>query len=104
VPARRLDHHREGAPPPELWWLLFRGASRTRRELEAPPAEDTGGGMKAALDLIKPGAKGAPIGDAPGVYEAPEVRGVYWPQVGLTLLAGSVAVALGSILYELLGR
>jgi hypothetical protein len=107
VPARSLSRARQDAPAPEIWWLLFQGASRLRRALEAPTTDGDGdaGSLKAAaLARLKPGPQSAPVGEAPGVYEAPEIRGVYWPQVGLTLLAGGVAVAVGFALYEALWR
>ena len=55
--------------------------------------------MQGALSLIKPGGDHAPIGDAPGVYSAPEVKGVYWPQVGLTLLLGTISLLLGFAVF-----
>jgi hypothetical protein len=100
VPARSVSQQGQDAPPSEVWWLLFQGASKKRRELEAPTVE-VGSAVKAAIDLLKPGADTAPIGDAPGVYAAPEVKGIYWPQVGLTLLLGSAAVAIGFGIFEL---
>jgi hypothetical protein len=103
VPARSLALRGQDTPKPEVWWVLFQGASRKRRELEAPTEGTSGTTATAALALLKPGPRGAPIGDAPGVYEAPEVRGTYWPQLALTLLAGSVAVLLGFVLYAVLG-
>jgi hypothetical protein len=60
--------------------------------------------VKPAVRLFKPGAKGQPIDDAPGVYEAPEVEGTHWPQVGLTLLMETVAVGLGFGICALLGH
>ncbi len=100
VPARSLASRGQDTPAPEVWWLLFQGASRKRRELEAPVAESASPTAAAALAMLRRSVKKAtPIGDEPGVYEAPEVRGVYWPQVALTLVAGSVAVALGLAIY-----
>jgi len=101
VPANRGPRRRQDTPLPEVWWLLFRGPSSERRALEAPTGEASAA-VTRALQLIKPAASTAPIGDAPGVYEAPEAVGVNWPQVALTLLLGSVAVAVGFGLYEAL--
>jgi hypothetical protein len=98
VPARR--DWTGTAPPPEVWWLLFHGASQKRRELEAP-TDVAASAVQAAINMFKPRGDAAPIGDAPGVYDAPEVTGIYWPQVGLTLLLGSVAVAIGFGIFEL---
>jgi hypothetical protein len=103
VPARSVPRRGQDTPKPEVWWILFHGASQKRRELEAPTEAVSATAAKAALEMLKPGARGAPVGDAPGVYEAPEVRSVYWPQVALTLVAGSVAVLLGFALYAALG-
>lgn len=100
VPARVRTRARNETPEPEVWWVLFQGRSKKRAELEAPTAE-VAAGVAAAINFLKPGASTTPIGDAPGVYDAPEVPGIYWPQVGLTLAIGSVAVALGMVIYEL---
>ncbi len=100
VPARVRMRARNETPEPDVWWMLFQGPSNKRKQLEAPTGEDTAG-VAAAITLFKPGANKTPIGDAPGVYDAPEVPGIYWPQVGLTVALGSVAVAIGMVIYEL---
>jgi hypothetical protein len=99
VSARLVAQRTQAAPEPSVWWILFRGPSAKRRELEAPTA-DAPSVAAAALNILKPGAQTEPIGDAPGVYDAPEVGGIYWPQVGLTVLLGSAAVAVGFVIYE----
>lgn len=101
VPARIRTRARNETPEPDVWWMLFQGPSSKRAELEAPTADDAAPTVAAALNFFKPGAKKVPIGDAPGVYDAPEVGGIYWPQVGLTVALGSVAVIVGMVLYEL---
>jgi len=101
VPARVRMRARNETPEPTVWWMLFQGASAKRRALEAP-TDDAGGGAKAALKLIKFGHDDTPIGDAPGVYDAPEVPGIYWPQVAVTGALGTAAVTIGVLLYELL--
>ena len=103
VPTRSLLRARNETPAPDLWWILFRGASKKRRELEAP-TDGAGASVKAAINMLKPGANVAPIGVEPGVYDAPEVPGIHWPQVGLTVLLGSAAVAIGVALYEAAGQ
>ena len=97
-----VHHYQAGKHP--VWWLLFRGPSKKRRELEAPSAEAPAINAKAALGFIKPGAATEPIGDAPGVYDAPEVKGIYWPQVLLTLALGTTALAIGYVIVELIAR
>ena len=57
---------------------------------------------KPCHKLLRPGARVSPIGEAPGVYDAPEVSGIDWPQVGLTVLLRSAAVAIGVALFEAL--
>ena len=102
VPARRPSQPGAEAQVPEVWWLLFHGASDKRRELEAP-TEGTSTALQTAVGLMLPGrGDTAPIGDAPGVYAAPRAKGIYWPQVALTLIMGSVGVALGFVVYALL--
>lgn len=102
VPARVRTRARNETPEPDVWWILFQGTSPKRRELEQPTEDDAARVAGVVIDLLKPGAKTTPIGDAPGVYEAPEVPGIYWPQVGLTVAVGSLAVVLGMIVFELL--
>jgi hypothetical protein len=101
VPLRVRARARNETPEPDVWWLLFQGPSKKRRELEAP-TDDGPEGIKINLNLFKPGAAGAPIGTAPGVYDAPEIPGIYWPQVALTAALGTAAVVIGMILTELL--
>jgi hypothetical protein len=60
--------------------------------------------VKAGVKLFKLGHDGTPIGDAPGVYAAPEVPGIYWPQVALTAALGTAAAAIGLLIYEVLLR
>ena len=102
VPARSFSQPGQETPAPEVWWLLFKGASAKRRELEAPTA-GTGTTLTTAVNWLLP-ARGdaAPIGEAPGVYVAPSVTGIDWPQVALTVVMGSAGVALGFVVYALL--
>jgi transcription elongation factor Elf1 len=105
VPARVRTRARNETPEPEVWWLLFQGASAKRRELEAPTdGAGPGAAAKAIGGMIKFGGDQTPIGDAPAVYDAPEVPGVYWPQVAVTAVVGTVAAALGMVIYEALLR
>jgi len=103
IPTRSLLRVRHETPAPDVWWILFQGPSTKRRELEAP-VEGVGSTIKAAVSFLKPGAMVDPIGEEPGVYDAPEVPGVHWPQVGLTVLLGSAAVLIGVVLFEALSR
>lgn len=100
VPTRVRTRVRNETPEPDIWWILFQGRSKKRAELEAPIAPEPAG-VSAAIKFIKPGANTSPIGDAPGVYEAPEVPGIYWPQVGLTVAIGTTAVLIGMVLYAI---
>jgi hypothetical protein len=103
VPLKVRARARNETPAPDVWWLLFQGPSKRRRELEAP-TEEKAAGLKVSLNMFKPGAAGAPIGTAPGVYEAPEVSGIYWPQVALTVALGTAAVIVGMVISEVLLR
>jgi hypothetical protein len=99
VPTRSQAQRNQETPPPQVWWMLFQGSSRKRSELEAPTEDKIASAASAAINLIKPGGAKTPIGEAPGVYVAPEVSGIYWPQVGITLVLGSAALAVGLALY-----
>ncbi len=101
VPAKALMRARNQTPAPDVWWILLRGPSAKRRELEAPTDEDVVSKAKAAMNLFKPGRAADPIGEGPGVYDAPEVPGIYWPQVALTGALGTAAVVVGMILYAI---
>lgn len=103
VPARVRMRARNETPEPSVWWALFQGPSAKRQELLAPPAED--GAAKAKNLMAKLGGReDTPIGDAPGVYDAPEVPGVYLPQLAVTAIVGTAAAALGMVIYELILR
>jgi len=101
VPLRVRARARNETPEPDVWWLLFQGPSEKRRELEQPTG-DAPAAVAAAINFFKPGVADTPIGAEPGVYDAPEVRGIYWPQVALTAALGTAAVVIGMILTELL--
>ncbi|MBK8251301.1 MAG: hypothetical protein IPK82_01365 [Polyangiaceae bacterium] len=100
IAAKNLARFHHKTPEPEVWWLLFSGVSEERINLTSATADvpQTGKNLLAAL---KPGAKTDTIGGKPGVYEAPEEPGIHWPQVLLTLLLGSIALAIG---YLIAGR
>lgn len=100
VPARSFLHRGGDVPEPEVWWMLFRGPSAKRAELEAPTAA-AAPDLEVALKLLKPGGGSTAIGEAPGVYPAPEVPGTNWLQVAFTLFLGSIALVFG---YLVLGR
>ncbi|APR81719.1 Hypothetical protein A7982_07068 [Minicystis rosea] len=101
VPARVRTRARNETPEPDVWWILFQGASAKRRELEAPVDNAPAGIAPFNFKKLMGARPDAPIGDAPGVYDAPEVPGIYWPQVALTALVGTVAAGLGVLIYEL---
>lgn len=102
VPARVRARARHGTPEPDVWWMLFQGVSAKRRELQEPTDDGAPGPAVKALRLIKLGGDQTPIGDAPGVYDAPEVPGIYWPQVAVTAVTGTAAAVLGLLIYELI--
>lgn len=94
IAGKNLARFHHKTPEPEVWWLLFRGASEERVKLtSAEPEADPSG--KKVLNILKPGALTDTIGDKPGVYEAPEQPGIHWPQVLLTVFLGTVAVFVG---------
>jgi hypothetical protein len=101
IPSRSLMRARNEKPESDTWWILFQGPSKKRKELEAPPIDTPKQTAQSAKKLLVPGAKMDPIGDKPGVYEAPETPKTHWPQVGLTVAIGTVALAIG---YLIAGR
>jgi hypothetical protein len=94
VPWRRMARMRNEVPAPEIWWLLVRGPSGLRLELETPsiPLPTA---VATARQLLKPSDGPSEISDSPGVYEAPVPPGRNWPQVIFTVTAGLIALALG---------
>jgi hypothetical protein len=103
IPARVRSRARNETPAPDVWWMLFQGLSQQRRVLEAPTAA-TLSSTTWLKDGLNFGGKQNSIGEQPGVYDAPEVRGIYLPQLAVTALSGTLAVALGTLLYELFRR
>ena len=97
VPHQSVARALHKTPEPAVWWLFFQGISDERRELlspGAPPDLEPGQAAKKALRLLKLG-KTKDIGDAPGVYEAPESKGRNYLQILLTLALGGLAVVIG---------
>jgi hypothetical protein len=102
VPHQSVARALRKTPEPAVWWLFFQGASEARKSLLSTPsvqARAQGESAKQALKLLKLG-KSQGIGDAPGVYEAPEAKGRNYLQAALTLALGAIAlaVALGIVL------
>ena len=82
---------------PSIWWLLFRGISPKRLELLAEHQRATSETKQTALKLLKLGHPKS-IGDAPGVYEAPEVPGWNLPQLAFTVLLGLLALLVAFVI------
>jgi len=100
IPARALV--RDGqVPKPALWWQLFSGLSAKRRELLTETGEQRIGSIALPPVFAPTSLKTAPIGGAPGVYEAPAAPGLKIEQMLFTLGIGSLAVAIG---YVVMGR
>ncbi|HEY3495176.1 MAG TPA: hypothetical protein VGK73_10840 [Polyangiaceae bacterium] len=103
VPHQSVARALHKTPEPAVWWLFFQGVSEERKALLAPaepPADEAGEAAKKALRLLKL-RKAKEVGDAPGVYEAPERRGRNYLQVALTLGLGGLAVAIGFAIFVL---
>jgi DNA-directed RNA polymerase subunit RPC12/RpoP len=95
VPLRNAQRALHAAVEPSIWWLLLRGASPKRSELQTgTEAESSKASKLAALKLFKGGGSKVPIGDEPGVYEAPEVTGWNLTQMAFTVLLGLLALLL----------
>jgi hypothetical protein len=94
ISHRSLNRALHAPVEPSIWWLLFRGISPKRLELLAEHQRAT---KQTALKLLKLGRpKG--IGDAPGVYEAPEVAGWNLPQLAFTVLLGLLALLVAFVI------
>jgi hypothetical protein len=101
VPHTSVARALHQTPEPSVWWLFFQGISDERRELLAAPGLETtalGEGAKKALALLKVRGSKAPVGQAPGVYEAPEQQGFNYLQFFVTLGLGTVALAIGLVI------
>jgi DNA-directed RNA polymerase subunit RPC12/RpoP len=103
VPHQSVARALRKTPEPAVWWLFFQGLSEERKALLGAGDQDKaapGEGAKHALRLLKLG-KPQPIGDAPGVYEAPEQKGRNYLQLVVTLGLGGLALAIGFVLIAL---
>jgi hypothetical protein len=104
VPHRSLSRALSRTVKPAIWWAFFRGVSPTRAELVLGAPETAENTKAALLEKLKrkKGKTPPQAQDRPGVYEAPELAGRNWPQVWLTVLAGSVAAAIGYVITRAL--
>lgn len=104
VPFRNLQRALHVAVEPSIWWLLLCGVSPKRNELQSPARIDSSDPMKvAAFKLFKSGGRPPPIGDVPGVYEAPEVPGWNYLQMAFTVLLGLLALLLAFGVTRVIG-
>jgi hypothetical protein len=89
---------------PAIWWMLLGGVSAKRSELLTEHAQKSRATHKNALALLK-GATGSKkkIGDAPGVYEAPEVSGWNLAQMLFTVALGMLALLIAFGITRLVG-
>lgn len=104
VPHRSLSRALHEAIEPAIWWILLGGVSAKRSELLTEHAQKSGETHKSALALLKKATGGKhKIGDAPGVYEAPEVSGWNVPQMLFTVALGVVALLIAFGITRLVG-
>jgi hypothetical protein len=97
VPHQSVLRALHKTPEPSIFWLLFQGHSPSRTTLLSPPTPEntvTSETAKKALRLLKIGRAG-PIGDFPGVYEAPERRGINGLQWLVTIALAGLALLMG---------
>ncbi len=97
VPHRSISRALQVAVEPTIWWVLMRGISPKRAELLSEDKK-VGEGAKLAIGLLKGVAGGKALGEAPGVYEAPEIKGWNVPQMLFTILLGAIALFIAFVL------
>jgi hypothetical protein len=97
VPHRSLSRALSATIAPTIWWVLMRGISPKRAELlrEDQKTSATAG---AAIKLLRGVAAAKDVGNAPGVYEAPEVKGVNLNQMLFTVVLGLVALFIAFVI------
>ena len=96
VPHRSLSRALNAQVEPAIWWVLMRGISPKRAELLSPDNKQ-GEAKAAAIKLLKGAGAARPLGDAPGVYEAPEIKGWNVPQMLFTMAVAAVALVIAFV-------
>jgi hypothetical protein len=100
VPHQSVARALRRTPEPSIFWLLFQGLSETRSALLSPPSPDgpdMGEAAKKALAMLKL-RKAAPVGESPGVYEAPEKKGFNGLQALVTVGLAALALSIGLVI------
>jgi hypothetical protein len=99
VPHQSVARALSRTPEPAVWWLYFQGPSAERRRLQGAPDREDGGPGAAAMKLLRLAkARLATVGEAPGVYEAPEKPGFNQLQFLVTVGLGIAALLIGLLL------
>lgn len=111
VPGKVMARALGRTPKPETWWVLFQGPSRERKKLEAPNASPQSV-AKAMKKLLKgQGQMSAAAAEAllkqkqtdvsgRGIEDAPEMKGVNWPQLILSAALICLFLGLADLIFE----
>ena len=113
VPGRVMARALGRAPKPETWWILFRGPSTMRKGLEAPNGGEAS--VAKAMKKLLRGKKGKRMTPEEamamlqqkgtevtgrGIEEAPEMTGVNWPQIVMSLALICLFLGLADLIFE----
>jgi hypothetical protein len=101
VPHRSLSRALHVAVEPAIWWVLMRGISPKRAELlrhDKKQGETTVQAIKLLKGVTGPKA----LGEAPGVYEAPEIKGWNFAQMLFTMAVAAVALLIAFVVTRFL--
>jgi hypothetical protein len=101
VPHQSVARALHRTPEPAVWWLFFQGLSEERRRLLATPTPDDAGPAATAKKLLHLARAKAPVGEAPGVYEAPERPGINLLQWAVTCGLAGIALLIGLLIASL---
>ncbi|HMJ15889.1 MAG TPA: hypothetical protein VK524_30945 [Polyangiaceae bacterium] len=94
VPHRSVSRALHEAIEPAIWWLLLGGVSPKRSELLEEHRGTSGETHLSAIERIKKAAGKKTLGEQPGVYEAPEVKGWNLTQMLFTVVLGMLALLI----------
>jgi hypothetical protein len=101
VPHQSVARALHRTPEPAVWWLFFQGLSEERRRLLAAPTPEDAGPAATAKKLLQLARSKAPVGEAPGVYEAPERPGINLLQWAVTCGLAAIALLIGLLIASL---
>lgn len=111
VPGKVMARALGRTPKPETWWVLFQGPSKERKRLESPNTSPQSM-AKAMKKLLRgQGQMSAEAAEAllkqkqsdvsgRAIEEAPEMKGVNWPQLILSAALICLFMGLADLIFE----